>query len=219
MVAATAEATDEQLVAATRAGSDEAFEARFRRYQDRITAYARGIVSDHARAEDIVQDVFVSALRSLRSADREIAFKPWVYEIAKNACIDHLRRVRRTSEVSIDSDDFSPVDEGRLSASVASTDATWSTRDDLDTLKMAFNDLPDAQREVLVSRELEGLSYDKISSRTGLTQSAVESMLFRARRSLKDGFDDIATGERCQRMVATMDSYAMGGVGLRTERR
>src|SRR5439155_22194559 len=219
MVAATTEATDDQLVIAACEGSDEAFEALFRRYRDRITVYARGIVSDHARAEDIVQDVFVSALRSLRSADREIAFKPWVYEIAKNACIDHLRRARRASEISIDSDDFSPVDEGRLSASVASTDATWSTRDDLDTLKMAFNDLPDAQRHVLVSRELEVLSYDKISSRTGLTRSAVESMLFRARRSLKDGFDDISTGERCHRMQALMAGLAEGDGGLRAERR
>jgi RNA polymerase sigma factor (sigma-70 family) len=219
MVAAKTEATDEQLVAATRAGSDEAFEELFRRYQSRIAAYARGIVSDHARAEDIVQDAFVSALRSLRSSDRKIAFKPWVYEIAKNACIDHLRRARRGSEVSIDSEDFSPGDEGRLSASVASTDAACSAREELDTLKMAFNDLPDAQREVLVSREFEGLSYDKISSRTGLTRSAVESMLFRARRTLKDGFDDIATGERCQRMRVAMVSLSDGDVGLRVERR
>ena len=70
---------------------------------------------------------------------------------------------------------------------------------------MAFNDLPEAQREVLVSRELEGLSYDKISNRTGLSRSAVESMLFRARRTLKDGYDDIATGERCERMQTVME--------------
>src|SRR6185503_15612978 len=105
------------------------------------------------------------------------------------------------------------------SAGVATTDAAYSAREDLDALKMAFHDLPDAQREVLVSRELEGLSYDKISTRTGLTRSAVESMLFRARRSLKDGFDDIATGERCIRTVAMIESYAVGDVGLRAERR
>ena len=100
-------------------------------------------MSDHARAEDIVQDVFMSALRSLRSSDREVAFKPWVYEIAKNACIDQLRKTRRASEVSIDSEDFSPVDEGRMSANVATTDAAYSAREDLDDLRMAFNDLPD----------------------------------------------------------------------------
>jgi RNA polymerase sigma factor (sigma-70 family) len=219
MVAAPTEATDDQLVVAAQQGSDAAFDALFRRYRDRITAYVRSIVSDHARAEDIVQDVFMSALRSLRATEREVAFKPWVYEIAKNACIDHIRRVRRTSEVSIDSDDFSPVDEGRLSVAVASTDAAFSTREDLDVLKMAFNDLPDAQREVLVSRELEGLSYDTIASRTGLSRSAVESMLFRARRTLKDGFDDISTGERCQRMRTVMADLSDGRIGIRKERR
>jgi RNA polymerase sigma factor (sigma-70 family) len=219
MVAAPTEATDDQLVAAAQRGSDAAFDALFRRYQDRITAYVRGIVSDHSRAEDIVQDVFISALRSLRATQREVAFKPWVYEIAKNACIDHLRRARRAAEVSIDSDDFSPVDEGRLSNGVASTDAAYTTREELDVLRMAFNDLPAAQRQVLVSRELEGLSYDTISSRTGLSRSAVESMLFRARRTLKIGFDDIATGERCQRMQTVMAGLNGGRIGIRTERR
>lgn len=219
MVAAPSEATDPQLVEAAQQGSDIAFEALFRRYGDRITAYVRSIVSDHGRAEDIVQDVFVSALRSLRATEREVLFKPWVYEIAKNACIDHIRRARRASEVSIDSDDFSPVDEGRLSAGVATTDAAYSARENLDALRMAFHDLPDAQREVLVSRELEGLSYDKISVRTGLSRSAVESMLFRARRTLKDGFEDIATGERCQRMQTVMVHLTDGQIGLRQERR
>lgn len=219
MVAAPSEATDNQLVDAARHGSDVAFEALFRRYRDRITAYVRSILSDHARAEDIVQDVFMSALRSMRSTDREVIFKPWVYEIAKNACIDHIRKARRASEVSIDSEDFSPVDEGRLSAGVATTDSAYAARENLDTLKMAFHDLPQAQREVLVSRELEGLSYDTISSRTGLSRSAVESMLFRARRTLKDGYDDIATGERCQRMQTVMTHLIDGQIGLRQERR
>jgi RNA polymerase sigma factor (sigma-70 family) len=219
MVAAPSEAADNQLVEAAQQGSDVAFEALFRRYSDRITAYVRSIVSDHARAEDIVQDVFVSALRSLRSTEREVLFKPWVYEIAKNACIDHIRKTRRASEVSIDSEDFSPVDEGRLSAAVATTDAAYSTRESLDALRMAFHDLPEAQREVLVSRELEGLSYDKISTRTGLSRSAVESMLFRARRTLKDGFQDISTGERCQRMQTVMVHLTDGQIGLRQERR
>jgi RNA polymerase sigma factor (sigma-70 family) len=219
MVAAATEATDDQLVAAAQQGSDVAFEALFRRYRDRITGYVRGIVSDHARAEDIVQDTFFSALRSLRATDREVVFKPWVYEIAKNACIDQLRKARRASEVSIDSEDFSPGDEGRLSAGVTSTDAAYAAREQMDALTMAFNDLPEAQREVLVSRELEGLSYDKISSNTGLSRSAVESMLFRARRTLKDGFDDISTGERCQRMRTVLVHLTDGRIGLRQERR
>src|SRR6185369_767713 len=84
MAAAAGEATDDQLVAATRDGSEVAFEALFRRYRERIAAYVRGIVSDHAKAEDIVQEAFMSALRSLQANDREVVFRPWIYEIAKN---------------------------------------------------------------------------------------------------------------------------------------
>jgi RNA polymerase sigma factor (sigma-70 family) len=219
MAAAAVEATDQQLVASARAGSDTAFEALFRRYRDRITAYVRGIISDHGRAEDIVQDVFISAHRNLLASDREIAFKPWVYEIAKNACIDQIRRARRASEVSIDSDDFSDRDEGRMSATVGGTDAEVSIRQELDSLKMAFNELPDQQHEILVMRELEGLSYDKISNRTGLSRSAVESVLFRARRRLKDEFDDISTGERCLNTQTALAKIVDGRIGLREERR
>jgi RNA polymerase sigma factor (sigma-70 family) len=198
LLAATAtEASDEQLVSAAREGSDVAFEALFRRYRDRVIGYVRGMVSDHGRAEDIVQEAFMSALRSLRSSDQEIAFRPWIYEIAKNACIDHLRRSRRAQEVSIDSDDFSSQEESRLSRDMAGTDAAVARRGELESLRMAFHDLPSSQHQILVMRELEGLSYDKIGNRMGLTNGAVESLLFRARRRLRDGFDEIDTVERC----------------------
>ena len=76
---------------------------------------------------------------------------------------------------------------------------------------MAFGDLPQSQHQILVMRELEGLSYDRIGSRMGLTRGAVESLLFRARRTLRDGFDEIDTGERCVRMRVAMEAIAEGG--------
>src|ERR1700716_2302325 len=98
-------ATDQELVAAVRQGDDRAFEELFSRYRSRISVYVLGMVGDHGRAEDITQDVFISVLRRLRDTERPIAFKPWLYEIAKNACIDHFRRGRRAEEVSLDADD------------------------------------------------------------------------------------------------------------------
>jgi hypothetical protein len=83
---------DHELVARIRNGDDRAFEILFARYQARITAYVRGMVRDHARAEDITQEVFFNALRRMRDTDRSIAFRPWIYEIAKNACIDAHRQ-------------------------------------------------------------------------------------------------------------------------------
>ena len=99
------ETTDHDLVARVRVGDDLAFERLYRRYHRRIAAYIQGMVHDHARAEDVTQDVFMSALRRMRETDRPIAFKPWIYEIAKNACIDQFRRSRRAEEVSIDADE------------------------------------------------------------------------------------------------------------------
>ncbi len=219
LTATATEATDEQLVTAAREGSDEAFEALFRRYRDRVVGYVRGMVSDHGRAEDIVQEAFMSALRALRRSDREIVFRPWIFEIAKNACIDHLRRARRAQEVSIDSDDFSPAEEGRISQASAGTDATVARRHELESLRMAFHDLPRSQHQILVMRELEGLSYDSIGNRMGLTRGAVESMLFRARRRLRIGFDEIDTGARCQITRATMEAVADGSARARERRR
>ncbi len=86
---------DEALVAAVRHGDDRAFEQLYARYQRRIGAYVLGMVGDHGRAEDVTQEVFISALRRMRATERPIAFKPWIYEIAKNACIDAFRRSRR----------------------------------------------------------------------------------------------------------------------------
>src|SRR5438128_423829 len=98
---------DHELVAAVRGGDDRAFEALYERYHRPIGGYVRGMVRDHGRAEDITQEVFMSALRRIRETDREIVFKPWVYEIAKNACIDAFRRSRRTDEISYDAEDDS----------------------------------------------------------------------------------------------------------------
>src|SRR4051794_19936172 len=92
------------LIARVRAGDDRAFETLYARYRPRINSYVFGMVRDYGRAEDITQDVFISALRRIRETERPIAFKPWLYEIAKNACIDQFRRSKHTEEVSFESD-------------------------------------------------------------------------------------------------------------------
>jgi RNA polymerase sigma factor (sigma-70 family) len=218
MAAAATAASDEQLVAAIRAGSDEALETLFLRYKDRIAAYVRGIVADQGKAEDIVQETFISALRNLRSTRQTIAFKPWIYQIARNACIDQLRRQKRAQEVSLDSDSFNVQDEGRISQSGPSTHNAVSQREDMHALRQAFGGLPDSQHEALVMRELEGLSYSEIASRLNVSPAAVESILFRARRGLKDEFDQIATGERCRRMQPLIAAIAEGVGGARDRR-
>src|SRR5436190_2160337 len=124
---------DRKLVAAVRRGDDRAFESLYQRYQRRIHAYVLGMVKDHQRAEDVTQEVFVSALRRMRATERPIAFKPWIYEIAKNACIDQFRRSRRAEEVSYDADDtLAPGDYGRLVSREPVPDAALAAKQQLD---------------------------------------------------------------------------------------
>src|SRR5688500_7767034 len=175
--------SDHRLVAAVRHGDDRAFEALYHRYCRRIHAYVFGMVKDHGRAEDVTQEVFVSALRRMRATERPIAFKPWIYEIAKNACIDQFRRSKRAEEVSFDADEgLAPGDYGRLVSHEPVPDAAFVAKQQLDHLCGAFGGLSDAHHEILVLRELEGLSYREIGERMGMTRPAVESTLFRARR-------------------------------------
>ena len=101
----TPECSEPELIASAREGDDRAFEELYSRYRERIAAFIQGRVRDHGRAEDIAQDVFMSALRRMRASDQRIQFKPWIYEIAKNACIDEFRRSRRLREVSLDAHD------------------------------------------------------------------------------------------------------------------
>ena len=211
---------DHRLVAAVRHGDDRAFEALYSRYHRRIHAYVVGMVKDHGRAEDVTQEVFVSALRRMRETERPIAFKPWIYEIAKNACIDQFRRSRRAEEVSLEADEgLAPSDYGRLVGADPTPDVAVAAKQDLDHLCGAFGGLSDTHHEILVMREFEGMSYREIGDRLGMSRPAVESTLFRARRRLTEEYDDLVSGARCQRIQTLIAAAGETRLGTRESRR
>jgi RNA polymerase sigma factor (sigma-70 family) len=214
---ACADTTDAQLATAARRGSQPAFEALFRRYRPRITAFVRGSVPDDGRVDDVVQEVFVSALRNLGTLETPDAFAPWLHRIARNACIDHLRRVSR-EEIAIDSHLLEAAEGRPLRPPAQSIHGHVSSKEDIEHLRQAFGELPAAQHQALVLRELEGLSYDEIGRRLSLSRPAVESILFRARRGLKGEFAEISTGARCLQVRAAMAGWAEG-IGGGRERR
>jgi RNA polymerase sigma factor (sigma-70 family) len=217
IAAVASTAREEELVARAQAGSSEAFDALFRRYRERITAYVRTIVPDLGRAEDIVQEIFLSALRKLHTLDEPAAFKGWIYEIAKNACVDDIRRVKRNGEVFVRSDDSASFDlyPWRHAQSIHGA-VSW--KEELTHLKEALGGLPESQHEALVLREVGGMSYDEIGTKMKLSRPAVESILFRARRGLKGEFREITTGARCRRMQTLMAEVAEGMGSLRDRR-
>ena len=208
---AGSEATDADLVAAVRAGDDSAFEALYQRYFPRISGFVCRMLHDAAGCEDVAQEAFMSALRRMRDTDSEINFKPWIYQIARNAAIDAHRRRSHAVEVSMDADDgLRASDRTRLVGLDGGPDSALVTKERMTHLQGAFDELSDVHHRVLVMRELEGMSYREIGKQLDLTRPAVESALFRARRRLESEYTELSEGRRCEAMHQTMIRMAAG---------
>jgi RNA polymerase sigma factor (sigma-70 family) len=199
--------TDHDLVTAVQRGEDEAFEQLFSRYRRRIWSYASGIIGDADQAEDVTQEVFISVLRRMRDTERPIVFKPWVYQIAKNACIDELRRTRRSHEVPFEQERGSEDETGDLVSNAPPPDLAVESKQQLEDLRAAFRGVSDVHHRILVLRELEGLSYSEIGDRLGMSRPVVESTLFRARRRLAEEYEELISGRRCERTRAVIDTW------------
>ncbi|MGH2910751.1 MAG: RNA polymerase sigma factor, partial [Solirubrobacteraceae bacterium] len=216
--------SEPELVERARAGDDRAFEELYARYRDRIHSFILAKVRDHGRAEDLGQEVFMSALRQLRASGNEIAFKPWLYTIARNACIDEFRRGSRAREVPLEAGDrlAGPGPADRLQSRLPTPAAAIESKQSLLDLRGAFDGLTESQHKLLVMRELEGLSYDEIGERLGMTRQMVESGLFRARRKLGEEYDELASGRRCEQIQTAIDAgelRTVRGLGLKLRRR
>ena len=181
-----------------------------------MCAFVRRRVRDDGRAEDLTQEAFLSALRRLRETEARVSFRPWIYEIARNATIDQFRRSARADEVSVDARGFTPSDHLRL-LSPHGPDREVAAKQDLETLRGAFDELSDRHERILVMRELEGLSYREIGERMELTRPGVESTLFRARRRLQPEFTELETGRRCLTVRGAMGRL-VEGMDVRTDR-
>ena len=158
------------------ARADEECAALYRRHGPEILRYCSGRLVERADAEDVTQQVFVRAYGALLRGERVRLPRHWLLRIARNECRRFAARRRRVEEVGFDEAiDVAPADEG----------ARWSPAE----IRRALDELVPAQRQALVLRELEGRPYAEIARELRLTVSAVETLLFRARRSLREQLD------------------------------
>ena len=166
--------SDEQLVAAFRAGREDAFTVIAERYRDRLVAYASQMLRARGQAavEDVVQDVLIRAYRALRADRRPMALRAWLYRIAHNRCLDELRAERPTSEL------HETMTAGEDPA------ASFGRRERLRELVADIQGLPAQQRSALVISELDGLTYAELAEALDTTVPAVKSLLVRARMNL-----------------------------------
>lgn len=175
---------DLRLIELCQQGRTEFFGDLVSRYQARIYNLAYRMLHSREEAEDITQETFLNVYRALATFKGE-RFSPWVYKIASNLCLDHLRR-RRPNTVSLDA----PVGpDGDLRREVA--DEALLPEDSLLAgdlgfdVQRAIDALPPKYRTVVVLRHIEDLTYEEIAEVLGLPLGTVKTRLFRARETLR----------------------------------
>jgi RNA polymerase sigma factor (sigma-70 family) len=168
---------DSELIVLAQKGDQVAYGVLVRRHQDRIYRHLRNLTGSREDALELAQDVFIKAWEALPTWRPDAQFHTWVYRIASNAALDVLRRRKVVRFVPLDDDYDAPSDqpgpEGQLQA-----------RQSLRRLDAALAHLPLEQREIVLLREVEGLSYDELATTLGIDEGTVKSRLSRARAAL-----------------------------------
>ena len=178
--------TERELVSRARAGDTAAFEQLMLDNQDRVYTLCLRMTGNREDALDLAQETFLNAWRGLSSFQGNSSFSTWVYRLASNACIDFLRKRKRRqqgeSSHSLD-DEEAPLPEP--------ADPRGSPEEELErrelrrAVERGLQALPDHHRQVLVMRELSGMSYQEIGAVLDLDLGTVKSRIARARLALK----------------------------------
>ena len=168
---------DAKLIAMARSGNAGAFETIVDRYQPRLLGFCRQMLGSTEDAEDVLQEVFVNAYRAMLADEREINLRPWLYRIARNRSLNHLRKPTADAQESMD---MVPVVEA------ASTAEKVSNREEFRQLLDDVGKLPETQRSALLLREMDAMSYEEIASTMETSVPSVKSLLVRARISLAE---------------------------------
>jgi RNA polymerase sigma factor (sigma-70 family) len=169
--------SDERLIAFIRRGNNSAFEVLFSRYQSRLLAFCRHLLGSKEDAEDVLQEVMAAAFNAILADERAINVRPWLYRIARNRSLNHLRRAQA---IGMDSMDIHLFENG------ASTADKVHEREQFRQLVDDIQDLPETQRTALVLREMDAMSYDQIAEAMETTVPGVKSLLVRARIALAE---------------------------------
>ena len=177
---------DSELVSRAVAGREESFEELVRRYQRPIAAYVYRMVGDYDAALDLTQEVFIKVYGSLARYRSEFKFSTWIYRIAHNSAIDHLRRqgTGRMEELERTSDETGTYQKP-LASSAPTPEQESERAERRAEIEEVVRALPPAYRELIVLRHMYDMSYDEIAEVTELPLGTVKNRIFRAREAMR----------------------------------
>ena len=175
--------TDEDLVIAFQSGDIPAFDQLVRRWDRKIQGVIYRLVGNHDEARDLSQEAFLKAYRALGTFKQEARFSSWLYQIAINATRDRLRRRRRRTDLSLD--DVEEKGEASLRDSGPSALDLIESNDLSRAVAAAMAALSEEQREVVILKEYEGLTFPEIAETLDVPLSTVKTRLYRGLGQLR----------------------------------
>lgn len=178
------------LVRQAAEGDHRAFRHLVERYQRRVFAVANGILRNPDHAMDVTQDAFVKVYKALPNFKGDSQFYTWLYRIVVNLCIDKKRKASRQAEVDYDDTLAHSSDGPTLGPMLASTNIdspmkAYARQELRQQMNKALDALGAAHREILVLREVEGMSYEELSEALEIPKGTVMSRLFHARKKFQ----------------------------------
>jgi RNA polymerase sigma-70 factor, ECF subfamily len=173
---------DRGLVEAAAAGSRDAFDELVRRYQGPIVNLARALTAGSADAEDLAQEVFVRAWRSLPGFRGDSTFRTWLHRVALNVIHSHRSRLGRFRRLFATPSDSEATDPLERAADQMDFEQDLLRRD---TIDRALSALPEELRDAVTLRDIQGLDYREIAAALQVPIGTVESRIFRARQRLR----------------------------------
>ena len=178
---------DGELVVNAVAGRADGFEELVRRYQRPITSYVYRMLGDYESSLDVTQEVFIKVYNSLHKYSAEYKFSTWLYRIAHNAAIDHMRRNSITPQ-SIETENADGTFQIQIESRGASPEQDHERREWRTEIDAVVRCLPTPYRDLILLRHSRDLSYDEIAEVTGLPLGTVKNRLFRARELMREIF-------------------------------
>jgi RNA polymerase sigma-70 factor, ECF subfamily len=179
--------TDGELIIGAVSGRSDGFEELVRRYQRPIISYVYRMLGDHESAMDVTQEVFIKVYNSLHKYSAEYKFSTWLYRIAHNAAIDHMRRNSVVPQ-SIEAENADGTYQLQLESPHPSPEKNREMSEWRTEIDSVVKCLPPPYRDLIVLRHGQDMSYDEIAEVTGLPLGTVKNRLFRAREMMRDMF-------------------------------